>query len=104
MTDSETAAFRCSMDVHWPSAIRYGHQDRILKDHTRLGWRVLANLNLVRDREKSDFPSRAGITHYIAVQRERSRSKRRRGGWARLRGGSGWWRGHAVLAMRATES
>eukprot|EP00965_Chrysotila_dentata_P201527 6180624-Pleurochrysis_carterae.AAC.4 len=48
----------------------------LLWNHARLSWR-------------SDRQSRAGNTRYITIQRVQSGSKRGRGGWARLRGGSG---------------
>eukprot|EP00965_Chrysotila_dentata_P139517 4612860-Pleurochrysis_carterae.AAC.5 len=63
---------------------------RYLSQHEReLAFTALAALNLDRDLPQSDRTSRAGNTHYTTIQRVVSRSKHRRGGWARLRGGSG---------------
>eukprot|EP00965_Chrysotila_dentata_P222497 6193004-Pleurochrysis_carterae.AAC.10 len=78
------------------SAVRYGGQDRIFKDHARLSWRVLATLDLCQDLLLGDHPDRAEITNLYAIQVSAVGERARVWG---LDAPVGWLRGGAAVRL-----
>eukprot|EP00965_Chrysotila_dentata_P027752 922357-Pleurochrysis_carterae.AAC.1 len=92
--DYRVPYYRCPR----PSAVQYGRQGRIFKDHARLGWRVLANLNLYRDLPRATIqrPDRAENHLIIYDTVKRGRGAGAGAGAGRTRG---WLRGGGTVRL-----